>query len=60
MEVQNTVQEEVTKMIPKGKKKKWKKENWLSEEVLQIAEKRREGQSRKGKDIPNQMQSFKE
>ena len=59
MEVQNTVQEEVTKMIPK-EKKKWKKENWLFKEVLQIAEKRREGQSRKGKDIPNQMQSFKE
>ena len=35
-----TVQEVVTKTIPK--KKKSKKEKWLSEEALQIAEKRRE------------------
>ena len=40
MEVRNTVQEAVIKTIPK--KKKCKKENWLSEEALQIAEKRRE------------------
>ena len=38
-EVQNTVQEAVTKIIPK--KKKYKKAEWLSEEVLQIAEERR-------------------
>ena len=38
MEVPNTVV--VTKTIPK--KKKCKEANWLSEEVLQIAEKRRE------------------
>ena len=39
-EVQDTVQEAVIKTIPK--KKKCKKEKWLSEEALQIAEKRRE------------------
>ena len=39
-EVHNTVQEVVTITIPK--KKKCKKANWLSEEALQIAEKRRE------------------
>ena len=36
----NIVQEVVTKIIPK--KKKFKKARWLSEEALQIAEKRRE------------------
>ena len=40
MEVHNTVQETVTKTIPK--KKKCKKAKWLPEESLQIAEKRRE------------------
>ena len=40
IEVQNIVQEAVTKTIPK--KKKCKKAKWLSEEALQIAEKRRE------------------
>ena len=39
-EVCNIVQEAVIKTIPK--KKKCKKAKWLSEEVLQIAEKRRE------------------
>ena len=38
MEVCDIVQEAVTKTIPK--KKKCKKAKWLSEEVLQIAEKR--------------------
>ena len=38
MDVCNTVQEAVIKTIPK--KKKCKKTNWLSEEALQIAEKR--------------------
>ena len=34
------------------KKKKWKKAKWLSEEALQIAEKRREEKSKgEGKDI---------
>ena len=40
MEVCDTVQEAVIKTIPK--KKKCKKAKWLSEEALQIAEKRRE------------------
>ena len=40
MEVCNIVQEAVTKTIPK--KKKCKKVKWLSEKVLQIAEKSRE------------------
>ena len=47
MEVCNTVQEVMTKTIPK--KKKCKKANWLSEEALQIVEKRREAK-KKGKD----------
>ena len=38
LEVYNTVQEVVTKTSPK--KKKCKKAKWLSEEALQIAEKR--------------------
>ena len=40
MEVHDTVQEAVTKTILK--KKKCKKAKWLSEEALQIAEKRGE------------------
>ena len=40
MEFHNIVQEVVIKTIPK--KKKCKKAKWLSEEALQIAEKRRE------------------
>ena len=39
-EVRDTVQEAVIKTIPK--KKKCKKAKWLSEEALQIAEKRRQ------------------
>ena len=39
-EVDDTVQEAVIKTIPK--KKKCKKAKWLSEEALQISEKRRE------------------
>ena len=51
-EICNIVQEVVTKTIPK--KKKCKKEKWLSEEALQITEERREGKSKaEGKDIPN-------
>ena len=48
-EVHNIVQEAVIRTI--RKKKKWKKAKWLSEEVLQIAEKRREakGKGEKGK-----------
>ena len=40
MEVRDTVQEAVVKIIPK--KKKCKKAKWLSAEALQIAEKTRE------------------
>ena len=40
MEVHDTVQEAVIKTIPK--KKKCKRAKWLSEEALEIAEKRRE------------------
>ena len=43
-EVCDTEQEVVTKTIPK--KKKCKKANWLSEEALQIAVKRREVKSK--------------
>ena len=43
-EVHNTIQEVVIKIIPK--KKKCKKAQWLSEEALQIAEKRREAKSK--------------
>ena len=45
------VQEAVIKTIPM--KKKCKKAKWLSEEALQIAERRREAKSKgKRKDIP--------
>ena len=44
MEVCNSVQKAVTKIIPK--KKKCKKAKWLSEEAFQIAEKRREVKDR--------------
>ena len=40
VEVHNIVQEAVIKTIPQ--KKKYKKAKWLSEEALQIAEKKRE------------------
>ena len=43
-EVHDFVQEAVIKTIPK--KKKWKKAKWLFEEALQIAEKRRESNSK--------------
>ena len=44
MEVCDTVQEAGIKTIPK--KKKCKKSKWLSEEVLQIANKRREAKGK--------------
>ena len=44
IEVCDTVQEAGIKTIPK--KKKCKKEKWLSEEALQIAEKRREAKGK--------------
>ena len=46
-EVRDVVQEAVIKTIPK--KKKCKKAKWLTEEVLQIAKKRREAKSKGGK-----------
>ena len=49
MEVHNTVQEAGTKTIPK--KKKCKKANQLSEEALQIAEKRREAKGKVEKEM---------
>ena len=53
------VQKAMIKTI--SKKKKCKKTKWLSEEALQIAEKRREVKAKeKRKDIPIQMQSSKE
>ena len=47
MEVHDIVQVAVIKTIPK--KKKCKKAEYLCEEALQIVEKRRERQRRKGK-----------
>ena len=43
-EVRDIVQEAVSKSIPK--KRKCKKTKWLSEEALQIAEKRREAKGK--------------
>ena len=48
MEVCDIVQKTEIKTIPK--KNKLKKENWLSEEALQIAVKRREAKSKGGKE----------
>ena len=48
MEIHDIVQEAVIKTI--HKKKKCKKAKWLSEEVLQIAEKRREGKGKGAKE----------
>ena len=44
MEVHDIVQETVIETIPK--KKKCKKAKWLSDEALQIAEKRREAEGK--------------
>ena len=54
MEVRDMVQEAVIKTIPK--KKKCKKAKWLSEEALQIAEKKKRSkrQRRKGKIYPSE------
>ena len=51
MEVRDTIQEAVIKIIPK--KKKCKKAKWLPEEVLQIAVQRRKAKGKgEKKDIP--------
>ena len=47
MEVQNIVQEAMIKTIPK---KKWKTAKWLSEEALQIVEKRRQAKGKEEKE----------
>ena len=53
MEVCNSVQKAVTKIIPK--KKKCKNAKWLSEEALQIAEERTEARhGRKGNTYPTE------
>ena len=57
-EVHNTVQEVVTKTIPK--KKKCKKAKWLSEEALKMAEVKREVKGKGERDIPNCMGSSRE
>ena len=58
MEFHNIVQEVVTKTVPK--KKKCKKAKWLSEEALQIAEKRRDmkgkGQRKKHTQLNTELQ----
>ena len=53
MEVPDIVQKAVVKNIPK--KKKCKKAKWLSEEVLQIPEKRREAKSEEEKERYTQL-----
>ena len=53
MEVRNTVWEAVIKNIPK--KKKCKKAKWLSEEALQIVEKRREGKGKRERETHTQL-----
>ena len=50
MEVCEIVQDAVIKSIPKGKKNA-KKAKWLSEEALQIAEKRRKAEGKEEKEI---------
>ena len=52
MEILDIVQEAAIKTIPK--KKKCRKAKWLSEEALQMAEKKREAKGKgKRKDTPN-------
>ena len=56
-EVHDIIQETEVKTIPK--KKKCKKEKWLSEEALQIVVKRREAKEKR-KDIPIYIQIYSE
>ena len=53
MDVHNVVQEAMIKTI--SKKKKCKKAKWLSEEVLKIAEERRESKGKGEKERYTQM-----
>ena len=55
MVVHDNVQEAVIKIIPK--KKKCKKAKWLSDEALQIAEKRREAKGKGEKERYNHLNS---
>ena len=55
MGVCNTVQEAVTKTIPK--KKKCKKATWLFEEALQITEKGRETEGKRERERYTQLNS---
>ena len=55
MGVCNTVQEAVTKTIPK--KKKCKKATWLCEEALQITEKGRETEGKRERERYTQLNS---
>ena len=57
MEVHDIVQEAVIKTIPK--KKKSRKSKWLSEEALQIAEKRREAKGKGEKERYISIELFK-
>ena len=52
-EIHDILEGELIKTIPK--KKKYKKAKWLSEEALQIAEKRREAKSKGEKEIYNHL-----
>ena len=56
-EVRDIVQEAVIKTIPK--KKKCKKAKWLSEEALQIAEKRTEAKGKEKKIYPSECRFLK-
>ena len=56
-EVQDIVQEAVIKTIPK--KKKCQKVKWLSDEALQIAEKRRKAKGKEEKERYINLQSSK-
>ena len=59
MEIHNTVQETVTKTIPK--KKKYRKAKWLSEEALnQLRKEEKQKVKEEGVDIYNQIQSCRE
>ena len=51
-EVHNSVQEAVIKTIPE--KKKCKKAKWLSEEALQIAEKKKRSKRQRRKGYPSE------
>ena len=53
MEVHNIIQELVTKTLPK--KKNWKKKKWLSEENLQIADKRKDAKGKGDKERYTQL-----